>query len=192
MRPPQPADIAALGYAGSVKWPVSPGADRYRRGLYTFFQRTVPYPMYMDFDAPDSNEVCTRRERSNTPLAALTLQNDPVFVECTQALARRIVEEVPGHGNENCDLAARINHAFLLTLARRPTNAERGVVMRLHDEALAYLEENPDEARELIGAKADSKSDQAANVADAKEIELAAWAVIGRTLLNLDEFITRE
>ncbi|MES2692154.1 MAG: PSD1 and planctomycete cytochrome C domain-containing protein, partial [Verrucomicrobiota bacterium] len=93
IRPPLPADIAALGYANSVKWQESTGTERYRRGLYIFFQRTVPYPMLMTFDAPDSNTSCTRRERSNTPLQALTLLNDPVFFECAQVLGRRVAAE---------------------------------------------------------------------------------------------------
>lgn len=95
IRPPLPADIAALGYANSVKWTESTGTEKNRRGLYIFFQRTVPYPMLMTFDAPDSNATCTRRERSNTPLQALTLLNDPVFFECAQALGKRMAETPP-------------------------------------------------------------------------------------------------
>ncbi len=87
VRPPQPAEYSALTYANSAKWQTSPGGDRYRRGLYTFFQRTSPYPMLMTFDSPDSNECIARRASSNTPLQALTIWNDPVFVECAQALA---------------------------------------------------------------------------------------------------------
>ena len=89
--------VAALGYANSVKWTESAGVEKNRRGLYIFFQRTVPYPMLMTFDAPDSNATCTRRERSNTPLQALTLLNDPVFFECAQALGARedVVREEP-------------------------------------------------------------------------------------------------
>jgi hypothetical protein len=90
IRPPLPADIAALGYANSVKWAPSKGAEQYRRGLYIFFQRTVPYPMLSAFHAPDSNMTCTRRERSNTPLQALTLLNDPVFFDCAQALGHSL------------------------------------------------------------------------------------------------------
>ena len=81
VRPPQPTEYATVTYAGSANWPESKGADRYRRGLYTFFQRTSPYPMLMTFDTPDSNECAVRRMTSNTPLQALTLWNDPVFVE---------------------------------------------------------------------------------------------------------------
>src|SRR5207253_8193923 len=82
VRPPQPSGISELTYAGSARWVESTGADRYRRGMYTWFQRTSPYPMLMTFDEPDSNVCCVRRERSNTPLQALTLLNDMVFVEC--------------------------------------------------------------------------------------------------------------
>ena len=94
VRPPQPAEYSALTYANSAKWQTSEGENRYRRGLYTFFQRTSPYPMLMTFDAPDSNVCIARRPRSNTPLQALTLWNDVVFTECAQHLGRRVVQEV--------------------------------------------------------------------------------------------------
>src|SRR6185503_10441613 len=84
--PPLPPDIAAIAYANSVKWNESKGTDRYRRGLYIFLQRTIPYPMLVTFDAPDSNVTCTRRERSNTPLQALTLLNAPDFFDCARSL----------------------------------------------------------------------------------------------------------
>src|SRR5207237_6915945 len=98
VRPPQPAGISELTYAGSAKWVESTGLDRYRRGLYTWFQRTSPYPMLMTFDAPDSNVCCVRRERSDTPLQALTLLNDTVFVECAQALGKRMLHDKPEAG----------------------------------------------------------------------------------------------
>ncbi|HIK93971.1 MAG TPA: DUF1553 domain-containing protein, partial [Planctomycetes bacterium] len=119
VRPPQPADFAALGFQGNVKWSVSEGRDRYRRGLYTFFQRTVPYPMLVDFDVADSNTSCTKRERSTSPLQALTLWNDPVFVECAQALGRRIVTESPS--SETTD---RLRFALRLTMSREAQPAE--------------------------------------------------------------------
>jgi len=184
VRPPQPSGIDALGYAGSVKWPVSAGADRYRRGLYTFFQRTVPYPMFKDFDAPDGNIACTRRERSNTPISALTMQNDPVFIECCQWLARRLLREVPGEGNENCDRAGRVQRAFAIALGRRPTQRELVVLIRLQRDSQGHFQSNPDEARQLAG-------DWPAPPGTGSG-ELAAWTVVARTLMNLDEFITRE
>jgi hypothetical protein len=119
VRPPQPAGIAELGYGNSVKWPEDKGPERYRRGLYIHFQRTTPYPMLMNFDAPDSNVACTRRSRSNTPLQALNLLNDPVFFEASQALAHRVLSERKPSTPE------RIERAFQLCLGRRPTERER-------------------------------------------------------------------
>jgi len=88
--PPIPADVAGQSYANNFKWKTSEGADRYRRGMYTFFQRTSPYPMLMTFDSPDSTACTAQRSESNTPLQALTLWNDRVFFECSQQLGRRI------------------------------------------------------------------------------------------------------
>ncbi len=180
VRPPQSADIAALGYAGSVKWSTSKGADRYRRGLYTFFQRTVPYPMFMDFDAPESNTTCAKRERSNTPLAALTLQNDPVFAECAQAFSRRMVRERGGAA----DRASQVEHAFRVCLSRNPDAEERAAIAGLFEAALRQFEADPKSAAALAGALPKPEG--------ASDAEFAAWTVIGRTLMNLDEFITRE
>jgi|SRR6185503_13738901 hypothetical protein len=125
VRPPLPADIAAIGYAGTIKWPNSEGPDRYRRGLYVFFQRTVPYPMLTTFDAPDSNAACTRRERSNTPLQALTLLNDPVFFECAQALGKRM------HSLKG-DATAKLRFAFEQCLGRAPSRDELARLRQLY------------------------------------------------------------
>src|SRR4029077_18592548 len=118
VRPPQAPGISELTYAGSAKWVESTGPDRYRRGLYTWFQRTSPYPMLMTFDAPDSNICVVRREKSNTPLQALTLMNDAVFVECAQALGGRIVTEIPARSASDGRPAERLRHGFRLCLAR--------------------------------------------------------------------------
>ena len=96
MRPPQPAGVAELGYGEQREVGGEQGPDRYRRGLYIHFQRTAPYPMLMNFDAPDSNVACTRSSRSNTPLQALNLLNDPVFLEAAQALALAYAEGSAG------------------------------------------------------------------------------------------------
>jgi hypothetical protein len=184
VRPPQPKGIEKLGYAGSVKWPVSAGEDRYRRGMYTFFQRTVPYPMLMTFDTPDSNTSCTRRERSNTPLQALTMWNDPVFVECAQALGRRIVREVPASDDAVRTRDDRLRRAFRFCLVRDPDDTERQVVAELFEEQLLAAQADAAAAEQLAGPAA-----KPANTTDA---ELAAWIMVGRTILNLDEFITRE
>ncbi len=116
IRPPQPKGVAELGYADSVKWKESTGPDKYRRGLYIHYQRTTPYPQLSNFDEPDSNVACTRRRRSNTPLQALNLLNDPVFFEAAEALAARIQRE----GG-----ADPLGYAFELCVARTPSNTER-------------------------------------------------------------------
>src|SRR5262249_9247195 len=130
VRPPQPAGISELTYAGSARWVESTGPDRYRRGLYTWFQRTSPYPMLMTFDAPDGIVCTARRERTNTPLQALTTLNDTVFVECAQALGRRMAQQMSGPPED------RIRQAFRLCVAREPGSDELAVLCRLHAELL--------------------------------------------------------
>jgi hypothetical protein len=141
--------------------------------------------MLMAFDAPDSNVTCTRRERSNTPLQSLTLLNDPVFVECAQGLARRIVRETP----TTADAPARVKHAVELCLGRAPTSSESAALVELYQTQLALGRADPAAAKQLAGdVQSADKSDARPTAAE----ELAAWVVVGRTLLNLDEFITRE
>src|SRR5262245_4615635 len=176
VRPPQPPGISELTYAHSAKWVESTGADRYRRGLYTWFQRTSPHPMLMTFDAPDSNVCCVRRERSNTPLQALTLLNDTTFVECAQSLGRQLAAETGTSAGE------RIRTTFRSCLSRAPTAAEAERLERLYEEFKSLGRTKPDEAAKLVG--------QALEGSDAAEA--AAWVALARTLLNLDEFVTRE
>jgi mono/diheme cytochrome c family protein len=121
-KPPLPADLAQLSYASGLKWKAASGVERHRRGLYIHFQRTVPFPMLMAFDAPESNTTCTRRERSNSPLQALTLLNNEAFVECAEALGRRIAAS-------SHDTESRPGHGFQLATGRPPTKAE---LARLH------------------------------------------------------------
>jgi hypothetical protein len=175
VRPPQPAGISELTYANSAKWVESAGADRYRRGLYTWFQRTSPHPMLMTFDAPDSNVCCVRRERSNTPLQALTLLNDTTFVECAQSLGRQLAAET------GMDVGERIRTAFGRCLSRGPTPGEARRLEQLYDEFKSLARANPDAAT-LAG-----QALQGSDAADA-----AAWISLARTLLNLDEFVMRE
>ncbi len=176
VRPPQPAGVAELGYSGSVKWPESTGPDRYRRGLYIHFQRTTPYPMLMNFDEPDSNTTCTRRSRSNTPLQALNLLNDPVFFEAAQALATRVLEEMPAN------VPQRIDYAFQLCLSREPTARERQRLIEYYEQQKQLLAKDP---------KA-TESMQPFRPEGVEPLDAAAWVGVSRVLLNLDEFITRE
>jgi hypothetical protein len=131
--------------------------------------------MLLTFDAPDANLSCVRRERSNTPLQALTLLNDAVFVECAGALARRVLAECKG------DTAARLGYAFRLATARMPTAGELARLGRLYDELYGLCKADAEGAKKLAGP-----------AAGASVPELAAWTAVARTILNLDEVVTRE
>jgi hypothetical protein len=189
VRPPQPAEYSSITYAGSAKWAVSKGGDAYRRGLYTFFQRTSPYPMLMTFDSPDSLECAARRGSSNTPIQALTLWNDPVFFECAQGFGRRVLREAPAANDAASATRERAAYAFRLCLGREPNAAELAAVVELHDEQLKLMAANAQ------GSNAQSAAQIAGNAplpSGATVDEVAAWVVVGRALMNLDEFITRE
>jgi hypothetical protein len=176
VRPPQPKGVSELSYRDSVKWPESQGPDRYRRGLYIHFQRTTPYPMLMNFDAPNSNLTCSRRQRSNTPLQALNLMNDPVFFEAAQSMAYRLVREAPGSFRD------RLCLAFELALARQPSSRENERLARYFEEEIGRLQNDPKTVESLFPNR----------FADVQPVEAAAWVGVARVILNLDEFINRE
>ncbi|MBS1854774.1 MAG: PSD1 domain-containing protein [Acidobacteria bacterium] len=176
VRPPQPKGVAELSYGGSVKWVESTGADRYRRGMYILFQRTVPYPQLMNFDAPNSNLSCTRRERTDTPLQALNLLNDPVFFEAAQGLALRVMRESAG-GFRN-----RLDYAFQVALGRPASDKEAARLGQYYDDTVRQLGSDDATVAALFPNKLEG----------VPEREAAAWVEVSRVLLNLDEFITRE
>jgi len=173
--PPQPEGVTALAYGGGG-WPTSGGADRYRRGLYTFTKRTAPYAAFTTFDAPSSELACVRRERSNTPLQALTLLNDAVFVEAARALARRALAE----GGPTTD--DRVRFAFRACLARPPGVDESKMLADFLERQLARFRAGEADAGKVAGV--DPKAPDAAVV--------AAWTTLARAILNLDETISRE
>ena len=177
IRPPLPEDVAKLGYASGVPWSESPGSDIYRRGLYIHFQRTVPYPMLMTFDSPDSNTTCLRRTRSNTPLQALTLLNDGVFVECARSFARLITSKV------SSDEENRIRYAFRRALAREPDGVELSLMIDLLGDQQQLFAADRGSAAKLAGPGFPG---------DLSQEDAAAWFTVARTILNLDEFVTRE
>ena len=179
VRPPQPAEYASVTYAGSAKWVESKGGDRYRRGMYTFFQRTSPYPMLMTFDTPDTTECAVRRVTSNTPLQALTLWNDPVFVEAARSLGLRTVGQV-----SNLSLHERAAFAFKVCLCREPSDEELADVLSLYDAHLATCRADDKAAAQIVG---NQPLPPGVSTADA-----AAWIGVARALINLDEFITRD
>lgn len=176
--PYQPDGIWTQIYSGD-KWEISKGEDKYRRGLYTFWRRTSPYPAFMSFDAPSRELICARRLRSNTPLQALTTLNDPSFVEASEALARRMMKEAPG------DAAKRVEYGFRLCVTRSPRKNEIDRLVALYQQ-------------ELSGFKQDTKAAEKMATAELGKIpenlsleELAAWTVVANVLLNLDETITK-
>lgn len=128
VRPYQPPGLWESKVGGDrVTYEVSAGEDAYRRGLYTVWKRASPYPSFMNFDATNRGACTVRRSRSNTPLQALTLLNDPVYVEAAAALAARLVRERP-----DATVAERVRHAFQLCLAREPNATERAALEQLH------------------------------------------------------------
>jgi hypothetical protein len=125
-----------------------------------------------------------QRNSSNTPLQALTLWNDPAFFECSQSFGRRILNDVPAMADSAATVRQRAIHAFVLCMTRQPTESELNELMQLHRSQQTLAEKQPDLATKLCGLSA--------LPAGATTADLAAWIVIGRTLMNLDEFITRE
>jgi hypothetical protein len=175
--PPMPEDLARLSYANNFSWKSSEGADRYRRGMYTFFKRTIPHPSLTTFDSPDANVACVARGVSNTPLQALTLLNNETHVEAAQALAASILGQV------NKDDRSRLAAALRRCVARPAQDKEIAALAKVLTTSRAYYAEHPDEASKAIGRHA------AVGISPAED---AAWVSTLRVVLNLDEFVTRE
>lgn len=170
--PPQPEGVTATAYGGPG-WPTSKGADRYRRGLYTFWKRTAPYAAFMAFDSPSSDAVCVRRERSNTPLQALTMLNDAVFQETSRALAGRVLADSKDPSDE-----ARGALAFRLLLARSPRSDELSRIVTFARDQRSRFRSGDLDARQVAG--------------EPGAVDLATWTTVARALLNLDEAVTKE
>ncbi|MBN02442.1 MAG: hypothetical protein CMJ77_25360 [Planctomycetaceae bacterium] len=179
VRPPRPVLGLRSAFGGSTDWETSPGEDRYRRGIYTRWRRTTPYPSMTTFDAP-SREVCTiRRVRTNTPLQALVTLNDPVFVEAAQGLARRMLAE---GGETNAD---RVSYGFESCVARTPSDLEVSQLIALYKQVHSDYQENVGEAEKMAFDPLGKPE------GDADAVELAAWTVVANVLLNLDELIAK-
>ena len=176
IHPKLPAGVSDLGYKYKTRWTTSDKPDRYRRGLYVHFKRTNPYPSLIMFDASESNVCLAKRNRSNTPLQALTTLNDPVFVECAQALGRTLCAM-------SGDDSLRLRHAGRTCLGRNFTARESDELARLVAAERAWFSIRPADAAALVGDHV---------VEGEGNGETAAWITIARTILNLDEFITRE
>jgi hypothetical protein len=177
-QPAQPSSGLNAAFGSGIDWKTSEGEDQYRRGLYTNWRRSNPYPSMVTFDAPN-REVCTvQRSRTNTPLQALVTLNDPVYVEAAQSLARRMLAV----GNSP---AEHVDHGFLLCLSRPPHATERARLLELHEVISDRYRSNISEARKMIGAS-DTESP-----ADEQVVQQATWVVIANVLLNLDEMFMK-
>ena len=179
--PPVPKNVLEFNYV-QIAWPEAKGADRYRRSLYTFRRRSMPDPALGNFDAPTGDLSCARRLRSNTPLAALTGLNEPIFVEAAQGLALRTLKEGGG------DDAARVERAFVLCTSRSPTAEEKQELLRFLAEQRTRLAEGWIDARSIASGDPEKLP---ALPAGATPQDAAAWTLVSRVLLNLDETVTK-
>ena len=161
-------------------WDQSKGDNLFRRGIYTYWRRTTVYPTFQIFDAP-SREFCTvDRPRTNTPLQALVLLNDPTFVEAARVFAQKVLSE----GGDTLD--ARLTFAFRSAVSRPPTAEEIGVLTEILSEQREVYKQTPEEAAKLVMAGESAKVD------GLDPIDHAAWTALASIILNLDETITRE
>lgn len=178
VKPYQPPGLwEAVSFNNSQKYEQDRGAANYRRSLYTHWKRQSPPPNLMIFDAPTREYCVVRRPRTNTPLQALTLLNDPQFVDASRAFARRILRE---GGSQT---RSRIEYAFEFATARRPAADERDLLLQVVEDQLKAYTSNPEAAGKLVLAEA--------GLPAAQRTELAAWTTVASMLLNLDETMTK-
>jgi hypothetical protein len=178
VRPPQPEFGLTAAFGASTDWVPSEGEDRYRRGIYTTWRRSNPYPSMATFDAPN-RETCTiRRNQTNTPLQSLVALNDPAFVEAAQALARWSL-------NVNGSPRQQIAAVFRKCLLRSPSDRELEALVALYDDARAQLADEPNNALALASQPLGALSEET-NTLDA-----AAMTVVSNVMLNLDEMLMK-
>ena len=177
--PPIPGSVADQVYGG-FRWPETQGEDRYRRGMYTFWKRALPFPALLAFDAPTADTSCTRRIRSNTPLQALVTLNERTFVEAAQAMGLRVMKE------GGADNRSRAAYAFRLATGRAPTERELKSLLNFWVEQYRHFEDRSSAALQVALANTTNVPP------DVNIHKVAAWAMVSRAILNLDETITKE
>jgi hypothetical protein len=170
--PPQPAGVTTEGAYGPLQWKTSEGSNRYRRGLYTFAKRTAPYAMTLTFDGPSGEACLARRDRSNTPLQALTVLNDEVFMETARALGRW-TEGLKAKSREE-----KIEALVRRCVTRPPQDGELEKFRAFFEKQVERFKSGELKATEFMAAENASS-------------EEAAWAALARVLLNLDETISK-
>jgi hypothetical protein len=177
--PPIPDTVGDTAYGG-FNWPETKGKDRHRRGLYTFWKRSLPFPALAAFDQPTGETSCPRRVRSDTPLQALTTLNEKTFTEAAQAMALRVIKE------SGPDRRARAAFAFELCTCRKPQAGELHRLLGFWDEQFRYFENHTAAAVKVAVPDLKEMPD------DVNLHKVAAWAMVSRAILNLDETITKE
>ena len=180
--PYQPSGIWRQVGRNEPKWVEAQDEDRWRRGIYIVWRRAAPYPSFVNFDGTDRGACVVDRARTNTPLQALTLLNDPAYVEMAVALADRILRE-----NPDADTGTRIDRAFQIVLGRPAKASERATLAAVVERRLALYEKNAGEAKAVI----DGARGRFSPAAGSSPAELATWFFVANTLLNLDETITK-
>ena len=182
--PPAPAFIFVPPASyGPFPWIDDTAPEKYRRAVYIFRRRSTPFPMFQAFDVPNGESSCVRRLRTNSPLQALVSLNEPMFVECARALARKTVEE-GGKSDQG-----RLTYAFRRVLTRTPTNSESKVLLTLLEKSREHFAQGWVSPNEMATGKSSAPGDLPAEVTPT---QLAAWTVVSRAILNLDEAITKE
>ncbi len=180
--PPVPQNVLNFNFTYPDFWKPAEGSQRYRRAVYLFRKRSMPDPVLGNFDAPNGDVSCARRLRSNTPLAALTGLNEPVFVEAARALAIRTIRE------GGADDASRAQYAFFLCTSRQPTDEEKKEMYRFLDAQRTRLAAGWMNAREVAAGEADAIVNLPVS---ATPQDAAAWTLMARVLLNLDETVSK-
>ena len=169
-------EVVAMAY-GNYKWNASKGPEKYRRGMYTFFKRTVPHPNLMTFDCPDSNATSVKRGRSNTPLQALVTLQNKTYIEASKAFGLRLA------GLAMMSDSERIDHGLTLALGRKAIALEQAALQEVLNAGRDYYTQNESEAVKLAAEEIPE---------GVETMEAAAWVATARVITNTDAFIMRE
>jgi len=175
--PPQPDNIWRHVGRNAPKYKTDTNEDRYRRGIYVVWRRSAPYPSFVTFDAPDRASCVIQRSRTNTPLQALTLMNDPAYVEIGHAFAERVLDKAPSG-----DPAAQLAYAFRSCTAREPNKKDLNILTQIYYDEKKRLSNDEKTLNQLIPDK---------ELSGEQKLERGAWFYLGNILLNLDETITK-
>ena len=185
--PPQPEGIWWIRDSKSPVYKTSTGENRYRRTLYTIWRRTYLHPTLANLDAPDRITCAAQRDRTNTPLQALTLLNDPIFLEAAFGLARRMLRQSPS----DASFQQRLTLAFQLATSRIPTEEETNFFHKFYQARLKRFAADPQSAHQLIESTRGDLQPGIPLIDGQSAARLAAWFHVATVLLNLDETITK-